>query len=37
MSQHLSRGLLTRGVVGTLFTMIVVTTVLFVAAHHFAG
>jgi hypothetical protein len=37
MSQHLTRALLTRGVVGTLFTMIVVTTVLFVAAHHLAG
>jgi hypothetical protein len=37
MSQHLTRALLTRGVVGTLFTMIIVATALFVAAHHFAG
>jgi hypothetical protein len=37
MSQHLTRALLTRGVVGALLTMVIITTALFVAAHHFAG
>jgi hypothetical protein len=37
MSQHLTRARLNRGVLGALLTMIAFTTVLFSAAHHFAG
>jgi hypothetical protein len=32
-----ARARLTRGVAGALFTMIMFTTALFTAAHHFAG
>jgi hypothetical protein len=37
MSQHLTPARLSRSVLGALLTMIVLTTALFSAAHHFAG